>query len=102
MTILVIGVLTLLLAGFAPWIAIKMVHFAGDTFHAVHSQARVDGRRSNSRRRPQKVALRSRRSGRAQATSGQRALAELTPRSGSRRAAEQRREGERRTSLAAE
>ena len=38
-TNLVIGALTLLLAGFAPWIAIKMVHFAGDTFHAVHSHA---------------------------------------------------------------
>ncbi len=34
-----IGVLTLLLAGFAPWIAIKMVHFAGDELHAVHNQA---------------------------------------------------------------
>jgi hypothetical protein len=38
-TNLVIGALTLLLAGFAPWIAIKMVHFAGDAFHAVHAQA---------------------------------------------------------------
>lgn len=38
-TTLVIGSLTLLLAGFAPWIAIKMVHFAGDAFHTVHAQA---------------------------------------------------------------
>lgn len=35
----VIGALTLLLAGFAPWIAMKMVHFAGDAVHAVHGQA---------------------------------------------------------------
>jgi hypothetical protein len=40
-TNLVIGALTLLLAGFAPWIAIKMVHFAGDTFHAVHGHAQT-------------------------------------------------------------
>jgi type IV secretion system protein TrbL len=38
-TNLVVGALTLLLAGFAPWIAIKMVHFAGESFHAVHAQA---------------------------------------------------------------
>ena len=38
-TTLVIGALTLLLAGFAPWLAIKMVHFAGESFHAVHAQA---------------------------------------------------------------
>lgn len=38
-TNLAVGALTLLLAGFAPWIAIKMVHFAGDSFHAVHAQA---------------------------------------------------------------
>lgn len=38
-TNLVIGALTLLLAGFAPWIAIKLVHFTGDTFHAVHGHA---------------------------------------------------------------
>jgi type IV secretion system protein TrbL len=39
MTSLVVGALILLLAGFAPWIAIKMVHFAGESFHAVHAQA---------------------------------------------------------------
>lgn len=33
------GALTLLLAGFAPWMAIKMVHFAGDSFQHVHAQA---------------------------------------------------------------
>lgn len=39
MTNLAIGTLTLLLAGFAPWLAIKMVHFAGDSFHMAHQQA---------------------------------------------------------------
>lgn len=39
LTSLVIGALTLLLAGFAPWMAIKMVHFIGDSFHGVHGQA---------------------------------------------------------------
>jgi hypothetical protein len=39
MTNLAIGTLTLLLAGFAPWLAIKMVHFAGDSFHVAHQQA---------------------------------------------------------------
>jgi hypothetical protein len=43
MTNLAVGALTLLLAGFAPWIAIKMVHFAGDSFHAVHAQAATAG-----------------------------------------------------------
>jgi type IV secretion system protein TrbL len=38
-TNLAIGALTLLLAGFAPWLAIKMVHFTGDAFHHVHAQA---------------------------------------------------------------
>jgi type IV secretion system protein TrbL len=38
-TNLVCGALTLLLAGFAPWMAVKLVHFAGDSFHAVHVQA---------------------------------------------------------------
>jgi type IV secretion system protein TrbL len=38
-TNLAIGSLTLLLAGFAPWLAIKMVHFTGDAFHHVHAQA---------------------------------------------------------------
>jgi hypothetical protein len=38
-TNLAIGALILLMAGFAPWMAIKMVHFAGDSFHAIHAQA---------------------------------------------------------------
>jgi hypothetical protein len=38
-TDLAVGTLTLLLAGFAPWLAIKMVHFAGDSFHVAHAQA---------------------------------------------------------------
>jgi hypothetical protein len=42
-TNLAIGTLTLLLAGFAPWMAIKMVHFAGDAFHHVHAQAGAAG-----------------------------------------------------------
>jgi type IV secretion system protein TrbL len=36
---LAIGSLTLLMAGFAPWMAIKLVHFAGDSFHTMHAQA---------------------------------------------------------------
>jgi hypothetical protein len=43
MTNLAVGTLTLLLAGFAPWLAIKMVHFAGDSFHLAHSQAAAAG-----------------------------------------------------------
>ena len=42
-TNLAIGTLTLLLAGFAPWMAIKMIHFAGDAFHHVHAQAGAAG-----------------------------------------------------------
>ncbi|WAX55126.1 hypothetical protein M6B22_11195 [Jatrophihabitans cynanchi] len=38
-TNLAIGALTLLLAGFAPWMAIRMVHFTGDHFGHLHSQA---------------------------------------------------------------
>jgi type IV secretion system protein TrbL len=38
-TQLATGSVLLLLAGFAPWIAIKMFHFAGDSLHAVHAQA---------------------------------------------------------------
>lgn len=33
------GVVLLLLAGWAPWIAIKMFHFVGDSMHAVHAQS---------------------------------------------------------------
>jgi len=38
-TQLATGSVLLLLAGFAPWIAIKMFHFAGDSLHSVHAQA---------------------------------------------------------------
>lgn len=67
-TNLVIGALTLLLAGFAPWIAIKMVHFAGESFHAVHAQA---GSAAQGGRvavaAPQKVAMAGARVGGAKA-----------------------------------
>ena len=36
-TQLVIGCLILCLAGLAPWMAIKLVHFTGDSFHQIHS-----------------------------------------------------------------
>jgi type IV secretion system protein TrbL len=36
-TQVVVGVMILLMAGFAPWLAIKLVHFAGDSFHAIHA-----------------------------------------------------------------
>ena len=54
-TDLVIGALTLLLAGFAPWIAIKMVHFAGDAFHTVHAQAGAAGMGGRSYRRRRRL-----------------------------------------------
>jgi len=38
-TQLATGTVLLLLAGLAPWIAIKMFHFTGDSLHAVHAQA---------------------------------------------------------------
>jgi type IV secretion system protein TrbL len=38
-TQLATGTVLLLLAGFAPWIAMRMFHFAGDSLHAVHAQA---------------------------------------------------------------
>lgn len=34
------GSLILLLGGFAPWVAIRMFHFAGDSLYAAHSVAR--------------------------------------------------------------
>ena len=37
----IIGALILLMGGFAPWLAIKLVHFGGDHFHQVHSHARA-------------------------------------------------------------
>jgi len=33
------GALLLLVGGFAPWMAIRMVHFAGDSMHAAHASA---------------------------------------------------------------
>jgi type IV secretion system protein TrbL len=38
-TQLATGAVLLLMAGFAPWLAIKMFHFAGESLHAVHAQA---------------------------------------------------------------
>ena len=38
-TQLATGALLLLMGGFAPWIAIKMFHFAGDSLQAAHSYA---------------------------------------------------------------
>jgi hypothetical protein len=37
-TQLMTGLLILCLAGIAPWMAVKVVHFAGDSFHAIHAQ----------------------------------------------------------------
>jgi hypothetical protein len=39
LTQVVVGVMILLMAGFAPWLAIKLVHFTGDSFHAIHASA---------------------------------------------------------------
>jgi hypothetical protein len=33
------GALILLMGGFAPWVAIKMFHFAGDSLHSAHAVA---------------------------------------------------------------
>ena len=33
------GALILVMAGLSPWLAIKLVHFAGDAFHTVHGHA---------------------------------------------------------------
>ena len=46
-TQLAVGSLILMMGGFAPWMAIRMFHFAGDTFHAAHltvGQASSGGR----------------------------------------------------------
>jgi type IV secretion system protein TrbL len=39
------GLLILCVAGLAPWLALKMVHFAGESFHQIHAhgQAAVSG-----------------------------------------------------------
>lgn len=42
-TQVVIGALILCMAGFAPWLALKMVHFAGDSFHTIHAHAQGVG-----------------------------------------------------------
>jgi hypothetical protein len=39
----VTGALILVMAGFAPWLAIKLVHFAGDSFHTIHAHAGAVG-----------------------------------------------------------
>ena len=36
----IVGTLILLMGGFAPWLAIRLVHFGGEHFHQVHGQAR--------------------------------------------------------------
>jgi len=38
-TQLAVGSLILLMGGFAPWIAIRMFHFVGDSLHAAHATA---------------------------------------------------------------
>jgi type IV secretion system protein TrbL len=35
----VTGALILVMAGLSPWLAIKLVHFAGDSFHTIHAHA---------------------------------------------------------------
>jgi hypothetical protein len=37
----IIGALILLMAGFAPWLAIKLVHFGGEHFGQIHGHART-------------------------------------------------------------
>jgi type IV secretion system protein TrbL len=36
----IVGTLILLMGGFAPWLAIRLVHFGGEHFYQVHGQAR--------------------------------------------------------------
>ena len=51
------GSLILLLGGFAPWVAIRMFHFAGDSLYAAHSAARDSAAGAQSViHGPQKVA----------------------------------------------
>lgn len=40
-TQLMVGVLLLLLGGLSPWMAVKLVHFAGDSFATLHGHAGV-------------------------------------------------------------
>lgn len=37
----IIGALILLMGGFAPWLAIKLVHFGGDQFQQIHGHAQA-------------------------------------------------------------
>lgn len=56
-TTLTTGCLILCLAGFAPWFAIKLVHFAGDSFHTIHAHAvSVTGAGQSAIAAPQKLA----------------------------------------------
>lgn len=56
-TQLAAGSLILLLGGFAPWMAIRMFHFAGDTLYAAHTTARQSAAGAQSAiAAPQKVA----------------------------------------------
>ena len=55
-TQLVIGCLILCLGGLAPWMAIKLVHFTGDSFHQIHSHAQaVQGAGQQAMAVPQKL-----------------------------------------------
>jgi hypothetical protein len=40
-TQIIIGALILLMGGFAPWLAIKLVHFGGDHFQQIHGHAQA-------------------------------------------------------------
>jgi type IV secretion system protein TrbL len=51
------GILVLFLAGFAPWLALKVVHFTGDQAHQLHSL----GSKHRRRRRQQAAAWHRRR-----------------------------------------
>ncbi len=55
-TQIVSGVLVLALAGFAPWLALKVVHFAGDHAHQLHALAATStgGARAGWTRPPRK------------------------------------------------
>jgi hypothetical protein len=55
-TQLMTGLLILCLAGLAPWMAIKVVHFAGDSFHAIHAHGAAAAAAANTAvMAPQKV-----------------------------------------------
>jgi hypothetical protein len=41
------GVLVLALAGFAPWLALKLVHWSGDHFHQIHGLASTSAAGAN-------------------------------------------------------